>query len=61
VDLSSGFMQSIIPCQREIMRSEMLSVARCIISEPAELGRPRVAEGTRPENIEGLEMPVAKC
>ena len=61
MDLSSGFVQSIVPHQREIIRSEMLSTARCMISEPAELGRPRVAEGIRPENIEGLEMPVAKC
>ena len=43
------------------MRSENLSVARCIMSEPTELGRPRVAEVTRPENIEGFEMPVDKC
>jgi hypothetical protein len=42
-------------------RSIKLSMARCIISEPAELGRPRVAEATRPENIEGFEMLVAKC
>ena len=61
MDLSSGFMQSIVPHQREIMRSEMLSVARCMMSEPAELGRPRVEEEIRPENIEGFEIPVAKC
>jgi hypothetical protein len=41
-------------------RSEMLSAARCMMSEPAELGRPRVEKETRPENIEGFEMPVAK-
>jgi len=38
----------------------MLSVARCIMSEPTKLGRPRVAEATRPENIEGFEMPIDK-
>ena len=37
-----------------------MSAARCIMSEPAELGRPRVAEATRPENIEGFKMPVDK-
>ena len=61
MDLSSGLVQSIIPCQREIKRSDKLSAARCIMSEPTELGRPSVAEVTRPENIEGFEMPVAKC
>jgi len=38
----------------------MLSMARCMMSELAELGRPRVEEETRPENIDGLEIPVAK-
>ena len=35
-------------------------MARCMISELAEQGRPRVAEETRPKNIEGFDIPVAK-
>ncbi len=46
--------------QRLIMRSEILSVARCIISELADLGSPSVAEGSTPENMDGFEIPVAR-
>ena len=29
------------------------------MSKPAHLGRPRVLEGSIPENIDGLDMPVS--
>jgi len=31
------------------------------MSEPADLGSPRVLEDSMPENIEGLDMPVSSC
>ena len=59
--LSSGLVQSIVPHQREIIRLDRLSVLRCIISEPADWGSLRVKELIRPENKEGLDIPVARC
>ena len=43
-----------------IMRSVRLSKARCMISEPAEWGRPSVKDQSRPEKIEGFNIPIAR-
>src|SRR6266702_5653253 len=58
--LLSGAVQSMVPHQRLIMRSEILSAARCIISKLADLGSTRVAKGSTPENMDALEIPVAR-
>jgi hypothetical protein len=61
LDLSSGLVQLIVARQRLMRRSEMLSTARCIISDLAEYGSPSMEECSRSEKINGLEIPVARC
>ena len=60
VDLLSGKVQSIVPHQRLIIKLVILSAARCMISDPADLGSPSVADRLTPENTDGLEIPVAR-
>lgn len=39
-----------------IMRSERLSMPRCIMSEPADFGSARVEEESRPKKINGFDI-----
>src|SRR5712671_7204363 len=58
--LSSGRVQSIVPCHRLIIKSERLSAARCMMSDPADLGSLSVNRESRPENNDSLDMPVSR-
>jgi hypothetical protein len=60
VSLLSGHVQSIMPCHKLIIKSDRLSAPKCIMSDPADLGSPSVKRGSRPENIDGLDIPVLR-
>ena len=59
VSLSSGRVQSIVPRHKLIIKSERLSAPKCIMSDPADLGSPSVNRESRPENIDGFDIPVS--
>src|SRR5712672_1221263 len=59
VALSSGLVQLMVPRQRLIIKSLKFNTARCMISDPAEYKSPSIEKRSKPEKIDGLEIPVA--